>query len=119
MKLWAVLRTYGLEGLRAHIRSGVDLAAYVAELVADDERLRAGDRAVAEPGRLPATSAGDEPTLAAMEASTPAAWPTSATPWSRAAPRCGSRSAAGARRCADIDRTWRALQEAAAAQLSG
>lgn len=38
LKLWAVLRTYGLEGLRAHIRSGVDLAArFEARVVASEE----------------------------------------------------------------------------------
>ncbi|WP_092529255.1 aminotransferase class I/II-fold pyridoxal phosphate-dependent enzyme [Amycolatopsis arida] len=36
LKLWAVLRWYGAEGLRAHIRTGVALAAELAELVAAD-----------------------------------------------------------------------------------
>ncbi len=38
LKLWFVLRWYGAEGLRAHIRSGVSLAARFAEWVAADER---------------------------------------------------------------------------------
>ena len=67
IKLWAVLRTYGLDGLRAHIRSGVALAEHVADLVAADDRFEM----VTEPAlslvvfRL---RAGDEQTLAAMEA---------------------------------------------------
>lgn len=37
LKLWFVLRWYGVEGLRAHIRSGVALAArFAAHLSADD-----------------------------------------------------------------------------------
>ncbi|CUR57647.1 PLP-dependent enzyme, glutamate decarboxylase [metagenome] len=38
VKLWTVLRTYGLEGLRAHLRSGVELAEHFAGLVRDDDR---------------------------------------------------------------------------------
>jgi glutamate/tyrosine decarboxylase-like PLP-dependent enzyme len=38
LKLWFVLRWYGAEGLRAHIRSGVALAAEFAEWVRADER---------------------------------------------------------------------------------
>ncbi|MER7460740.1 pyridoxal-dependent decarboxylase [Micromonospora sp. NPDC126480] len=38
LKLWFVLRWYGVEGLRAHIRSGVALAARFAERVRADER---------------------------------------------------------------------------------
>ncbi|SCG46239.1 aromatic-L-amino-acid decarboxylase [Micromonospora coxensis] len=63
LKLWFVLRWYGVEGLRAHIRSGVALADRFAERVAADARfelvaphpfslvcfrLRAGDEASAE-----------------------------------------------------------------------
>ncbi|MFJ8578750.1 pyridoxal-dependent decarboxylase [Micromonospora sp. NPDC093277] len=63
LKLWFVLRWYGVEGLRAHIRSGVALADRFAARVAADERfelaaphpfslvcfrLRAGDEASAE-----------------------------------------------------------------------
>ncbi|MGH3518942.1 MAG: pyridoxal-dependent decarboxylase [Haloechinothrix sp.] len=36
LKLWAVLRWYGAEGLRVHIRSGIALAAEFAELVRAD-----------------------------------------------------------------------------------
>ncbi|MGC9669848.1 pyridoxal-dependent decarboxylase [Planosporangium sp. 12N6] len=38
LKLWFVLRWYGAEGLRAHIRSGVATAQRFAELVRADER---------------------------------------------------------------------------------
>jgi aromatic-L-amino-acid decarboxylase len=38
LKLWFVLRWYGVEGLRAHVRSGVALAARFAERVGADER---------------------------------------------------------------------------------
>lgn len=38
LKLWLVLRWYGVEGLRAHIRSGVALAAEMARWMGADER---------------------------------------------------------------------------------
>jgi aromatic-L-amino-acid/L-tryptophan decarboxylase len=38
LKLWFVLRWYGAEGLRAHIRAGIDLAGRFADLVRADER---------------------------------------------------------------------------------
>jgi aromatic-L-amino-acid decarboxylase len=38
LKLWFVLRWYGVEGLRAHIRAGVALAAEFADWVRADER---------------------------------------------------------------------------------
>jgi aromatic-L-amino-acid decarboxylase len=38
LKLWAVIRWYGAEGLRAHIRRHVDLAAEFAALVHSDDR---------------------------------------------------------------------------------
>ncbi|MGN9775713.1 pyridoxal-dependent decarboxylase [Micromonospora sp. H33] len=38
LKLWFVLRWYGVEGLRAHIRSGVALAGRLADRVRADER---------------------------------------------------------------------------------
>lgn len=38
LKLWAVLRTYGLAGLQAHVRSGVAMADELAHLVQDDPR---------------------------------------------------------------------------------
>ena len=38
LKLWAVLRWYGAEGLRAHIRTHVELAAWFAGQVRADPR---------------------------------------------------------------------------------
>jgi aromatic-L-amino-acid decarboxylase len=38
LKLWFVLRWYGVEGIRAHIRDGVALAERFAAAVGDDER---------------------------------------------------------------------------------
>ncbi|MGW4465821.1 pyridoxal-dependent decarboxylase [Micromonospora sp. NPDC004704] len=38
LKLWFVLRSYGAEGLRAHIRTGIALAARFADLVRADDR---------------------------------------------------------------------------------
>ncbi|CAL0309800.1 unnamed protein product [Lupinus luteus] len=40
LKLWMVLRLYGLEGLRSHIRNHIDLAAYFEELVSQDARFK-------------------------------------------------------------------------------
>src|SRR3954447_4613040 len=38
LKLWAVIRWYGAEGLRAHIRTHVELAQWFAGRLANDER---------------------------------------------------------------------------------
>lgn len=38
LKLWFVMRIYGIEGLQKHIRHHVSLAKYLEELVRDDER---------------------------------------------------------------------------------
>ncbi|PUA79935.1 aspartate aminotransferase family protein [Nocardioides currus] len=109
MKLWAVLRTYGLEGLRAHIRSGVDLAAYVEELVADDERFE-----LVTPRSLSLVVfrhvGGDEPTLAAMHAlnASGVAYLSHTVVEGRAAMRVAVGSWRTTR--ADIDRTWAELQ---------
>lgn len=112
LKLWAVLRTYGLEGLRAHVRSGVELARHVADLVLADERFEL----VTEPSlslvvfRL---RAGEGPTLAAMEAvnASGEAYLSHTTVEGRAAIRLAVGSWRTTR--ADVERTWRALQEAA------
>ncbi|XP_068473122.1 tyrosine decarboxylase 2 isoform X2 [Phaseolus vulgaris] len=40
LKLWMVLRLYGLEGLRSHIRNHIELAAYFEELVSQDKRFK-------------------------------------------------------------------------------
>ena len=54
LKLWFVLRWYGVEGLRAHIRSGVALAARFADRVARRRPVRAGRAAPVLAGLLPA-----------------------------------------------------------------
>jgi aromatic-L-amino-acid/L-tryptophan decarboxylase len=38
LKLWAVIRWYGAEGLRRHIRAGITMAAYFAARAGADER---------------------------------------------------------------------------------
>ncbi|CAH0404855.1 unnamed protein product [Chilo suppressalis] len=38
MKLWTVLRIYGAEGLRSHVRNHIDLAQYFAKLARTDDR---------------------------------------------------------------------------------
>lgn len=113
VKLWAVLRTYGLAGLRAHVRDGIALAEHVAELVAADDRFEM----VTEPSlslvvfRL---RAGDEATMAAMEAvnASGVAYLSHTSVEGRAAIRLAVGSWRTSRD--DVDRTWRALQEAAA-----
>ncbi|MBY8872691.1 DegT/DnrJ/EryC1/StrS family aminotransferase [Micromonospora sp. PLK6-60] len=59
LKLWFVLRWYGAEGLRAHIRSGVALADRFAARVAEDDRF---ELTAAHPFSLVCfrLSAGDE-----------------------------------------------------------
>ena len=112
LKLWAVLRTYGLEGLRAHVRSGVELASYAAELVRADDRFEL----VTDPVlslvvfRL---RAGDEQTLAAMERvnASGEAYLSHTTVGGQAAIRLAVGSWRTTR--ADVERTWRALQAAA------
>ena len=111
LKLWAVLRTYGLSGLRAHIRDGVELAEHFAALVEDDARFEL----VTEPSlslvvfRL---VEGDEATLAAMHRlnASGIAYLSHTMVEGRAAMRL----AVGSWRTTheDIDRTWAALHEA-------
>lgn len=38
MKLWTVMRTYGIAGMQAHIRAGIEMAAQLEALIADDDR---------------------------------------------------------------------------------
>jgi len=67
VKLWTVLRTYGLRGLRAHIDSGVTLAGELADLVRADERFELATEPVLGlvVFRL---VAGDDATMRVMEA---------------------------------------------------
>ena len=38
LKLWFVIRSFGIEGLQKHIRKGVELACNFEELVKTDDR---------------------------------------------------------------------------------
>jgi aromatic-L-amino-acid decarboxylase len=66
LKLWTVIRWYGAEGLREHIRTGVALAQEFASWVAADERFE-----IVAPHPLALVTfrlrAGDEATRALME----------------------------------------------------
>jgi aromatic-L-amino-acid/L-tryptophan decarboxylase len=66
LKLWAVIRWYGAEGLRAHIRNHVELAQEFASWVAADGRFE-----IVAPHRLALVTfrlrTGDEATRALME----------------------------------------------------
>jgi aromatic-L-amino-acid decarboxylase len=65
LKLWAVIRWYGADGLRAHIRDHVALAQQFASWVADDERFE-----LVAPHPLSLVTfrlrAGDDATMALM-----------------------------------------------------
>jgi aromatic-L-amino-acid decarboxylase len=113
LKLWAVLRTYGLEGLRAHVRDGVALARRVEEHVLDDDRFE-----LVTPRSLSLVvfraRAGDEETLRIMEAVNASG--IAYLSHTRVEGRAAIRWAVGSWRTreADIDRTWDALTEVAA-----
>lgn len=115
LKLWTVLRTYGLEGLRAHIRAGVDQAGRLADLVRADDRFEI----VTAPSlslvvfRLADTDADtDADTLALMHRvnASGAAYLSHTV----VAGRPAIRFAAGAwtTTLADVDRTWAAITSA-------
>ena len=67
LKLWAVIRWYGAEGLREHVRHGVALAQEFASWVADDDRFE-----LTAPHELALVTfrlrAGDDATRALMDA---------------------------------------------------
>ena len=58
LKLWFVIRHYGVEGLQHHIRQHVQLAQQFAEWVRNDDSLRTGRARAAESGLLPAQGRG-------------------------------------------------------------
>ena len=66
LKLWAVIRWYGADGLRQHIRGHVELAQHFAELLAADDRFE-----ILAPHPLSlvtfALRSGDAPTREVME----------------------------------------------------
>jgi aromatic-L-amino-acid decarboxylase len=112
LKLWSVMRTYGVSGLQAHIRDGVALADHFADLVRADDRFEV----VTEPAlslvvfRL---VAGDDATMQAMQALNASG--TAYLSHTRVEGRAALRLAVGSWRTtrADVDRTWAALQELA------
>jgi aromatic-L-amino-acid decarboxylase len=109
LKLWTVLRTYGLQGLREHIRTGVAQADRFADLVRADDRFEI----VTEPvlGLVVFRSVGDEErTMALME--TVNASGTAYLSHTKVEGRAALRMAVGSWQTtqADIDRTWEALR---------
>ena len=67
LKLWFVIRHYGVEGLQHHVRRHVALAQQFAGWVRDDRPIRAGRARAAEPGLLPHYAAETKPTSAFMD----------------------------------------------------
>jgi aromatic-L-amino-acid decarboxylase len=108
LKLWSVLRTYGLAGLRDHVRDGVELAQYVEELVRADDRFElVTDRSLSlVVFRL---VAGDDATKAAMDGlnASGVAYLSHTVVEGRTAIRWAVGSWRTTR--ADIDRTWAVL----------
>jgi aromatic-L-amino-acid/L-tryptophan decarboxylase len=112
LKLWSVMRTYGISGLQDHVRAGVDLASHFADLVRRDPRFEL----VTDPSlslvvfRL---VAGDEATLQAMERLNASG--TAYLSHTRVEDRAAMRLAVGSWRTRreDVDRTWAVLQELA------
>jgi aromatic-L-amino-acid decarboxylase len=108
LKLWTVLRTYGLSGLRAHIEAGVAQAERFAALVRADDRFEI----VTEPvlGLVVFRVVGDDDrTTAVMEAVNASG--TAYLSHTKVEGRTALRLAVGSWRTteADIDRTWEAL----------
>ena len=114
LKLWAVMRTYGIEGLQAHVREGVALAAYVEELIEADDRFElVTERSLSlVVFRL---RAGDDATMSAMEALNASG--IAYLSHTKVEGVTAIRLAVGSWRTtrADVDRTWAALQELAGA----
>ncbi len=108
LKLWTVLRSYGLTGLREHIRAGVAQAGRFAELLRADERFEL----VTEPvlGLVVFRAVGpDERSTALMEAVNAAG--TAYLSHTKVEGRTALRLATGSWRTteADVDLTWQAL----------
>ncbi|WP_422735969.1 pyridoxal-dependent decarboxylase [Micromonospora sp. WMMD729] len=112
LKLWFVLRWYGVEGLRAHIRSGVALAARFADHVSADDRF---ELTAAHPFSLVCFRLrADDDTNAELLASVNATGRAHLT-HTRVAGRYILRLAVGSPQTteAHIDETWTLLAEAA------
>jgi len=110
IKLWTVLRTYGLSGLREHIRAGVAQAERFVELVRADDRFEL----VTEPvlGLVVFRAVGpDERSTALMEAVNASG--TAYLSHTVVEGRTALRLAVGSWRTTtdDVDQTWAALAE--------
>ena len=68
LKLWAVIRWYGVEGLQAHIRAHVESADDVRVVAAGRRAVRDRRAAPARSGHLPACARATRPTMALMQA---------------------------------------------------
>jgi aromatic-L-amino-acid/L-tryptophan decarboxylase len=112
LKLWSVMRTYGLSGMRDHVRDGVALAAHVADLVAADERFElVTERSLSlVVFRL---RSGDEDTMRVMEELNASG--VAHLSHTRVEGRAAMRLAVGGWRTtrADVERTWREIQRLA------
>jgi aromatic-L-amino-acid decarboxylase len=111
LKLWTVLRTYGLEGLRGHIANGVRQARLFAEKVRADDRFEM----VTEPvlALVVFRPVGDDDrTMALMEAVNASG--TAYLSHTKVEGRAALRMAIGSWQTtdADVDRTWEALVSA-------
>ena len=109
LKLWTVLRTYGLSGLRAHIEAGVAQATRFADLVRADDRFEIVTEPVLGLVVFRRRSGTDELTMALMEAVNASG--TAYLSHTKVEGRAALRLATGSWRTtdADIDRTWDAL----------
>lgn len=128
IKLWTVLRTYGLAGLRRHIGAGVDQARQFADLVLADDRMTFPAPPVlglvtfrivnTDDGTPLADEDADRVTMAAMTAvnASGIAYLSHTTVNERVAIRL----AVGSWRTTegDIDRTWEELQAATSEALA-
>jgi aromatic-L-amino-acid decarboxylase len=112
LKLWAVMRTYGVSGLQEHVRDGVALARHFTELVAGDDRF---ELVTARSLGLVVfrLRAGDEATLSAMEALNASG--VAYLSHTRVEGRAAMRLAVGSWRTTlvDVERTWAELQRLA------
>ncbi|HMR49267.1 MAG TPA: pyridoxal-dependent decarboxylase [Arachnia sp.] len=116
LKLWTVLRTYGLEGIRQHVRSSIDRAIRFEELLAGDERF-----SLPVPRSLALVTfqlSDDDTTLAVMERLNESG--VAFLTHTRVNGRAALRLATGALHTSDEDiaRTYQALSEAAEAVQS-
>ena len=110
LKLWTVLRTYGLEGIRQHIRSSINRAVRFEELLRSDERF-----ALPVPRSLALVTfqlSSDDATLAVMDRLNESG--TALLTHTRVNGRAALRLAVGALHTTDedVERTFQALVEA-------